>query len=438
VENYFSELSQKIFASLQASEILLINYQGEDSDFSRFNNNKIRQAGFVRQQNLRLDLILHDRQNSVSLQLSGDIETDFSQCKTQLNALRAQNPFLPKDPYIHFATLANNTSYYAENHLPRTQDVIDQIIDTATDLDLVGIWASGSNAHGFANSLGQFNWHTDYNFNFDWSIYQSTDKAIKLNYAGFAWEQTQFQQKIEFARQTLPLLAQKPKIITPGHYRVFLTPNALNELLQILSWGGFGLKSHRTSQTPLLKMIKEGLTLSPKISLQENHKTGLTPCFTQQGHIKPDSVTLIKNGAYKTCLANHRSAKEYHTKVNCSVEDPQSLQMNPGQLKKSNIMQALDTGIYISNLWYCNYSDRNHCQITGMTRFATLWVENGLPVAPLSVMRFDASLFDALGKNLIDLTQETEKMLDTSTYERRSENSALIPGALIENFTFAS
>ncbi len=152
MENYFRELSQKIFTSLQASETLLINYQGEDSDFSRFNNNKIRQAGFVRQQNLKLDLILHNRQNSASLQLSGDIETDLSQCKTQ------------------------------------------------------------------------------------------------------------FQQKIEFARQTLPLLAQKPKIIAPGRYRVFLTPSALNELLHLLSWGGFGLKSHRTSQTPLLKMLKEGLT----------------------------------------------------------------------------------------------------------------------------------------------------------------------------------
>ena len=37
----------------------------------------------------------------------------------------------------------------------------------------------------------------------------------------------------------------------------------------------------------------------------------------------------------------------------------------------------LDTGIYVNNLWYLNYSDRPAGRITGMTRFATLWVEEG-------------------------------------------------------------
>jgi len=34
-----------------------------------------------------------------------------------------------------------------------------------------------------------------------------------------------------------------------------------------------------------------------------------------------------------------------------------------------------------SNLWYCNFSNPNHCRITGMPRFACLWVGQGKTAA---------------------------------------------------------
>ena len=309
-------------------------------------------------------------------------------------------------------------------------------IECAGDLDLVGIWASGVMLHGFANSYGQFNWHSNHNFNFDWSLYYQNDKAVKQAYTGFAWDDAVFQHKLEHARQTLGLLAKPAKTIPPGQYRVFLTPTALQELLGLLGWGGFGLKSHRTQQTPLLKMIKDGLQLNSKVTLLEQHATGLAPMFTAEGFSKPERVTLIENGHYRDCLSNARSAKEYATTVNCAVESPQSLQLSSGSLKQSDILPALDTGVYISNLWYSNYSDRNHCRMTGMTRFACLWVENGIPIAPLNVMRFDESLYHALGDKLLDLTDTQEKLFDAQSYRRRSERSANLPGALIEGFTF--
>ena len=436
MEIYFRDLSTQLFSQLQANEVLLINYEEEKSDFSRFNHNRIRQSGYVHQQHLTLDLINNKRQCSASFNLSGELESDLSQAQSLLNNLRSQRDYLPEDPYIHYATAINNSSFYGENYLPSTEETIIEIIETAKGLDLVGILASGEISQGFANSLGQFNWHTDYSFNFDWSIYQNSDKAIKQNYAGKQWNAETFQEKISFAQQTLPILSLEPKTISPGKYRVFLSPSALYELFELLNWGGFGLKSHRTAQTPLIKMIKDGVTLSDKISLTENHKTGLTPDFTQQGFKKPNEIKLIRNGRYKDCLNNHRSAKEYGESVNCNIEHPQSLAMNAGSLLQNQILNTLDTGVYISNLWYCNYSDRNNCRITGMTRFACLWVENGKPVASLGVMRFDESIYHILGDNLIALTKDREEILSSSTYEKRSEASAQLPGALVENFTF--
>jgi predicted Zn-dependent protease len=434
VHNYFNELSGKLFALLKGQEVLLLNLQGEESDFVRLNQARIRQAGSVKQQSLQLNLVCANKQNSASFQLSGHLQTDFEQAKFWLLQLREQQPLLPEDPYLNIATQVQNTTYVGENRLPEAGQVIEEIVSAAAGLDLVGIWASGVMISGFANSLGQFNWHSDANFNFDWSVYLKNDKAIKQNYAGFEWQPEVLQQKLDYAKETLELLARPAKTIEPGRYRVYLTPAALHEITCLLGWGGFGLKSHRTAQTPLLKMSRDGVTLNPKVTLVENHNQGLTPRFTSTGFIKSDAVTLIENGKYQSTLNAARSAKEYGEAVNSHSEQPQSLHINAGSLPQSDVLNALDTGIYVSNLWYCNYSDRSHCRITGMTRFASLWVENGQPVAPINVMRFDETLYHMLGDNLIDLTQEREHILDASTYESRSEASAMLPGALVDQF----
>ena len=85
---------------------------------------------------------------------------------------------------------------------------------------------------------------------------------------------------------TLALLQKEPKTIDPGQYRVYLAPAAVDELLQLLSWGGFGLSSHRTKQTPLLEMLGDE-TLHRDISLTENTTAGASPCFQEQGLFVP-------------------------------------------------------------------------------------------------------------------------------------------------------
>jgi hypothetical protein len=41
-----------------------------------------------------------------------------------------------------------------------------------------------------------------------------------------------------------------------------------------------------------------------------------------------------------------------------------------------------------------------------------------------------------LGDKLLDLTEVQEKLVDPQSYQRRSERSAYLPGALIEDFRF--
>jgi predicted Zn-dependent protease len=436
MEALFRQLATQIFSLLEGDEVLLLSFDGEDSDFVRFNHNAIRQAGHVRQQHLRLTLIKGQRQAAAGLELSGQPERDLGQVRARLADLRELLPLLPPDPYLNYAAGMQESVHRAEQSLPAATEAVETVIQAGRGLDLVGLWSSGEMASGFASSLGQLNWHSTRSFNLDWSLYGHGDKAVKQDYAGCHWHPEQLEERVRRGRDSLALLARPARSIKPGHYRVFLSPVAIYELMTLLGWGGFGLKSHRTAQTPLLQMIRGGVGLDPRVSLTEHHAGGLTPRFTRAGFIKPERVELIRAGGYADCLADPRSAREYGTPVNCDVEQPQSLELAPGDLPDEEVTAALDTGLLISNLWYCNYSDRNHCRITGMTRFACLWVQNGRPVAPVNVMRFDETLYNVLGRGLVALTRGREQIFDSSTYTARSRKSGRLPGALVDGFTF--
>ena len=120
----------------------------------------------------------------------------------------------------------------------------------------------------------------------------------------------------EAAEQLDVSCAKRHSTIPPGHYRVYLAPAALDDILQMLAWGGFGLKDHRTKQTTLLKMVEEGARLHPAITTRENTRDGVAPNFQEAGFIKPDQVTLIEAGALRDCLVSPRSAKEYGVPTN--------------------------------------------------------------------------------------------------------------------------
>jgi predicted Zn-dependent protease len=229
---------------------------------------------------------------------------------------------------------------------------------------------------------------------------------------------------------------EKPRrTVEPGEYRVYLSPRALEEMMGLLSWGGFSARSRATKQSPLLRM-ESGQTLSPRVTMLENTAEGIAPGFQGDGFVKPPGVTLIEQGQLRDALVSARSAKEYGLAPNAGGEGPEALDVAPGTLPSAQAFEALDSGLYISNLWYLNFSDRPAGRITGMTRFATFWVEGGRIVAPATPMRFDDSIYRMLGPSLVDFTRERDLLLDPSTYGERSTSSSRLPGALLQALRF--
>ena len=436
MQDYFFTLADALQAQVHGAETLLLSFDGEDSDFIRFNRARVRQAGSVARRSLALDLSAAGRHAAGRVQLAGSLEDDLPRLSGLLQDLRAQREHLPADPYLNFATDGLSGETRVEGDLPERGAALQAIMDAAAGLDLVGIWAAGAICTGFANSLGQRNWHACESFCFDWSCYHAQDKAAKSDYAGLRWEPAALQTRMQDARAALEIVGRPPKTIEPGRYRAYLAPRALQDVLDMMAWGGFGLKSQRTGQSPLRRLQAEGLRLDLAVDLSEHHARGLEPPFTSEGFAKPGRVRLVADGVHGDSLVDARSAREYDARVNAASESPASLDMAPGNLAVGDVPDALDTGLYINNLWYLNFSDRNQARITGMTRFACFWVERGKVQAPVNVMRFDDSIYRMLGENLLGLTRERELLLDRGTYGGRSSRSVELPGALIEGLTF--
>lgn len=435
---YFYELMDKAEASLQKGEELLLAFQGEDSEFCRFNQGKVRQIGKVQHDRLQVRLIKDQRHATCELTLAGQMGEDAGRVKNTLQSLRQMLPLLPADPYLLINREPKSSERREKNQLPSLEQWTEAIRQETQALDFVGIQAAGGMYRGFANTLGQRNWYENYSFNLDWSVYHATDKAVKANYAGLEWDDAVLRSKMQSCREQLEHLKKPAVTIKPGSYRVYLTPSALAEVISLLEWRSFGVKSQRTKSSPLRRLVEGEQQLASMIHLTEDVAGGVAPDFDDFGFTKPDAVNLINGGQHQGALVSARSSREYQLEPTGAHEgeSPESLYLKPGTLKASSILKDLGDGLYISNLWYMNFSDAEACRMTGMTRFATFWVQGGQIQGPVNVMRFDESLYRMLGENLVGLTDHSEMLLSSSTYDSRSTHSQRLPGALIDRFAF--
>jgi predicted Zn-dependent protease len=438
----FFELADFAVGELRGSETLLAGFSAEASDFVRFNRARVRQAGSVAQAFLRLTLIDQGRRQSTTLGLGFDTESDRAAAAAAIRTMRSELPSLPPDPLLMYATEPDSSNLERIGRLPEAGEAVDRVIAAAGDADLVGIYASGPVYRGFANSLGQRNWHRVDSFQLDWSVYLGgsadvKDKAVKSTYASETWDGDEIARRIGSTREQLPHLAGAGRVIEPGRYRAFLTPAAMDELVGMLNWDGVSARSQRTRQSSLQQLADGEATLSPLVSLQENTAEGLAPSFDDSGFRRPGRVPLIAAGRHAGALVSARTAREYGLAANGAGDEEamQSADLDGGTLPMADALAALDRGILVANLWYLNYSDRTSGRITGMTRFATFWVDGGRIAAPLAVMRFDDSIYRMLGSELLALTREREWIQSRSTYGQRSVESSRLPGALLSSLT---
>ena len=435
-KRHFEALADFFFGELLPNEHASVSYDAEDTYFLRMNHAKVRQNGFVQQAELSVTLYKNKRTYSFAQGLTGLLEQDKETVAESLEDARKVIAQLPEDPYQSIPISSDRSETIYDGALIPQQMIEKNLLDPANGLDFAGLFAQGMICRGAANTAGARHWFQTKTFTLDYSIWLENGRAVKGLYAGRDWVQSEYEQRIADARQRLPVLALEPKKIEPGKYRVFISADALVDVVAFFSWNGFGERVMQQGESAYLA-LKEGREhFSSAFNLSQDFSIGVEPAFNSEGEAAPEKLTVIENGALINTIVSSRSGKQYGVQANGADanESFRSAVIGAGSLAEADALTELGTGIYISNFHYLNWSDPATARVTGMTRFACLWVENGKVVAPIADMRWDESLYNMFGANLIALTKERKLFVETSTYEERAVGGCLLPGILVENF----
>ncbi len=445
----FEAVSEAVLGALQPGEDATLSWAAEQSLFCRFSGGAVRQAGAVDQAELTLRLIVGARHASATVDVAGP-EAPTAALRA-LRQLRALLPALPIDPYLLWNEAGERLPARDDPGVDAStlgvggsEDAMGRVVAAARalggaqPLDLVGILADGRIARGFASSRGGHAWQSVPRCHLDFSLYLHGDKAVKAAIAGPDAAQVDLEGAIGAAASKLRLLALPAVELPRGRYRAWLEPAAVAELLGLLSWGGFSGSELHTRTSPLLRLQAGEVALSPAVHISEELAGSAAPRISGDGFLRPEQVSLVKAGRYAGALVSPRSAIEHGLQHNGAndAEEPEALTLAAGTLDPAQALQAVGDGVYVSNLWYLNWSDRAAACATGMTRFATFAVRDGAIAGPMQVMRFDDSLFRLLGEGLLALGDRAETLPDASTYGRRSTQSVRTPGALVDGLAF--
>ena len=430
-------LSERLFSRLQAGEDVNVNLEAEETLYLRLNNNRVRQNTDVTQRVMDIRYQGGGRTVDHSLSLSGQIDADCSSIDAVLERCRHDALLLPPDPFQVPVQNHGSSREVFRGQLLAPQALIPAILEPAGGCDLVGFYAGGVVISANRNSKGQNHWFETENFFFDYSLY-SGPQAVKSVYAASSWNALDWAANLERSKASLALLKRPVQAIQPGAYRSYFAPAAFADLLGMMSWGALSAAAWKQGRSPFKKLIEKELQLSPLLSVSENFGMGLTPRFNDLGEVAPACLDLIEAGSLRNLLVSSRSAKEYGLQANgaSGYESPRALDVAVGTLAHQDVLGALGRGLYLSNLHYLNWSDPVSARVTGMTRYACFWVEGGEIVGPINNLRWDESLYNALGPQLLALGSQAEISPEIGTYSKRSPGGSRVPGALIDAFNF--
>jgi predicted Zn-dependent protease len=443
LEKTFESACEVLFGELASGEALSIEFMGESSDFLRFNRGKVRQIGRVEGASVSFKYFRGGRTLASGFDATGDAKMDAAKAARALETARREAALLPPDPFQTLPTAASRSREEFGGALPDASRIPEEILRPGEALasagaEFVGIHAQGPVCRGAATSSGARHWFATETFIVDYSAYLPNGKAVKSCYAGRDWDGAEYSRRLAAAASRLPALGRPERVLAPGEYRAYLAPDALAEFIDFFSWYGISERAMREGESAFIPLKEGRSSMSPLFSLAQDFGLGVEPRFNEAGEVAPERLSLIEGGKLASTLVSARSEKQYGVPSNASPEGEElrSGAIAPGELDEEKAAEALGTGLFLSNLHYLNWSDVESARVTGMTRFACFWVEEGKIVSPIKDLRFDESLYKIFGDKLEALTAQRSLVVSPGSYERRALGGALLPGALVNGLTF--
>jgi PmbA protein len=199
--------------------------------------------------------------------------------------------------------------------------------------------------------------------------------------------------------------SRNPVALEPGDYEVILEEYAVAEMLNYMSYLGFGALSVQEGRSFMRlgeKMMSDLVTL-----YDDGRDTGtLYNPFDAEG-ITRQKVMLVEQGVAKNVVYDSYTANREPGKSNTGHSIggqgevgaiPLNLIMAAGDSSKETMLKNIKRGLWVSRFHYVNPLVPDRAVLTGMTRDGTFLIENGEIVGPIKNFRFTQSAVDALNE----------------------------------------
>jgi predicted Zn-dependent protease len=409
-----------------------------DSALTRFANNGIHQNVAERNVSVRVRVVKDGRTGVASLnQMNEEAAKNVLGRALAIAALQPRGDVVPMAGALPAPEIDAWSEATAAASPEQRADFVEKLCSQSarSGLKAFGAYSTTAAQLLIANSLGANHHHRST---------QSTVNSVVMGEAGAGYADRSAIDLLELDAEELAAEViekaarnQNAQPVDPGVYEVVLEEYAVAEMLEFLSFMGFGALAAQEERS--FMRLAERIT-GEQIAIWDDglDRTGLPAPFDFEG-VPKQRVDLIRNGVATGLVYDQLTGKRAgrpstgHGLPAPNTDGPfaVNLFMAPGTVPKAELVSGIKRGIWITRFWYVRVVQPKASVITGMTREGTFLIENGAITRPVKDLRFTESILKAL-----DGTQA----LSSSTKLQASEyfGAARVPALHLKEFTFTS
>ena len=433
IKSFIDKLLQA--SPAQQTEVIVTEW---DNALTRFANNGIHQNVAERDVSVRVRVVKDGKTGVASInQLNDAAASDVLKRAVAIADLQPKGELVPMPGPAPSRPVEAWSDATASATPEERADFVEAIAVRAAraGLKAFGAFSTGAEQLAIANSLGVYHYQ------------RSTDATVNSVVMGEAGSGYADRGAIDVREIDNDDLAdevidkaqrnQNAQPIEPGVYEVVLEEYAVAEMLEFMSFIGFGALAAQEERS--FMRLGERIT-GENIDIWDD---GLAPdgvpmSFDFEG-VPKQRVDLIKKGVatglvYDMQTAQHAGlASTGHGLPAPNTEGPfaVNLFMAPGTTPKPELAGDIKRGIWVTRFWYVRVVEPKQSVITGMTREGTFLIENGKITRPVKDLRFTQSILEALNGTLA-ISKSTK--LQISEYIGASR----VPAVRLKAFTFTS
>ncbi len=233
-------------------------------------------------------------------------------------------------------------------------------------------------------------------------------------------------------------LSISPILLPDDKYTVILEPEAVGQLLLLLSFMGFGCKTLHQGRSFMAGKIGEKIT-GDNFTVYEDpvDKSFKMIPFDYEG-VPRRKVSLIADGCAEGVVYNSyygnlmQSASTGHAlaPTNSYGPYPKAMSVMTGDSSLDEMIESTEKGVLITHFWYLNFLNPMQTMVTGTTRDGTFLIKNGRIESAVRNMRTNQSILEAFS-NIESITGEAIIYPQYSVLMK-------VPGMKINNFNLSA